>query len=164
MNESIDSPFSVEWVHRLRFTEDAFAKDGVLETLFEELSPMKILTFVDAGLYTSNDSFQSSLEAWRERTANLCAEPVILAGGESTKNDSNVVHGILDEINRNDLCRNSCVLAIGGGAILDAVGYVASIAHRGIPLIRMPSTTLSQGDSGVGVKNGINKCKNFHWR
>ena len=53
MNESIDSPFSVEWVHRLRFTEDAFAKDGVLETLFEELSPMKILTFVDAIFYTN---------------------------------------------------------------------------------------------------------------
>lgn len=163
MNESIEAPFSVEWVHRLRFTEDAFATEGVLETLLEELSPMKILAFVDAGLYTSNDSFQSSLGAWCTRTASLCAEPVILIGGESAKNNADVVHGILDEINQTNLCRSSCVLAIGGGAILDAVGYVASIAHRGIPLIRMPSTTLSQGDSGVGVKNGINYFgkKNF---
>lgn len=163
MNESIDAPFSVKWVHRLRFTEDAFAKDGELETLFEELSPMKILAFVDAGLYTSNDSFRSSLEAWCERTASLCAEPVILTGGEPVKNDPAIIHAILEEIHKNNLCRKSCILGIGGGAVLDAVGYAASIAHRGIPLIRMPSTTLSQGDSGVGVKNGINYFgkKNF---
>jgi 3-dehydroquinate synthase len=163
MNDSLDAPFSVEWIHRLRFTKDAFAKEGVLETLCDQLSPTKILAFVDAGLYTLNNSFQSSLEAWCSRTASLCAEPVILLGGESAKNNSDVVHGVLNEINQNNLCRNSCVLAIGGGAILDAVGYGASIAHRGIPLIRMPSTTLSQGDSGVGVKNGINYFgkKNF---
>jgi 3-dehydroquinate synthase len=163
MNDSLDAPFSVEWTHRLRFTEDAFAQAGTIETLLEELSPIKVLAFVDDGLFSSNESFKSSLESWCARTTSLCTAPVILTGGESAKNNSEVVHGVLEEINRNGLCRNSCILVIGGGAILDAVGYVASIAHRGIPLIRMPSTTLSQGDSGVGVKNGINYFgkKNF---
>ncbi|HSF93072.1 MAG TPA: hypothetical protein VLA51_12830, partial [Paracoccaceae bacterium] len=43
------------------------------------------------------------------------------------------------------------------------VGYAAAIAHRGVRLIRMPTTVLSQNDAGVGVKNGINALgrKNF---
>jgi 3-dehydroquinate synthase len=70
---------------------------------------------------------------------------------------------VLTAINDNNLCRKSCVLVIGGGALLDAVGFAASTAHRGIPIIRMPSTTLAQCDSGVGVKNAVNYFgkKNF---
>ncbi|MFP5406714.1 MAG: 3-dehydroquinate synthase, partial [Gammaproteobacteria bacterium] len=45
---------------------------------------------------------------------------------------------------------------IGGGAALDTVGYVAATTHRGIRLVRVPTTVLAQDDSGVGVKNGIN--------
>jgi 3-dehydroquinate synthase len=48
------------------------------------------------------------------------------------------------------------VLVVGGGAVLDVVGFAAAVAHRGVRLIRVPSTTLSQADSGVGVKNGLN--------
>ena len=51
----------------------------------------------------------------------------------------------------------------GGGAFLDTVGFAASIVHRGIRQIRIPTTVLAQNDSGVGVKNGINMfgMKNF---
>ncbi len=48
------------------------------------------------------------------------------------------------------------MIAIGGGAVLDAAGYAAATAHRGIRLIRVPTTVLSQDDSAMGVKNGIN--------
>ena len=54
------------------------------------------------------------------------------------------------------LCRHSYVAAIGGGAVLDVVGYAAATAHRGIRLIRIPTTVLAQDDSAVGVKNGVN--------
>ena len=47
-------------------------------------------------------------------------------------------------------------MAIGGGAVLDAAGYAAATAHRGIRLIRVPTTVLAQDDSAMGVKNGIN--------
>jgi 3-dehydroquinate synthase len=55
------------------------------------------------------------------------------------------------------------VAAIGGGAVLDVVGYAAATAHRGIRLIRIPTTVLAQDDSAVGVKNGVNAFgkKNF---
>jgi 3-dehydroquinate synthase len=52
---------------------------------------------------------------------------------------------------------------VGGGALLDVVGLAAATAHRGVRHVRIPTTTLSQADSGVGVKNGINAFgkKNF---
>jgi 3-dehydroquinate synthase len=52
--------------------------------------------------------------------------------------------------------RHSYIVAIGGGAVLDMVGFAAAISHRGIRLVRVPTTVLSQNDSGVGVKNSIN--------
>ena len=59
--------------------------------------------------------------------------------------------------------RHSYVVAIGGGALLDMVeaGFLDRTSRR--PHIRIPTTTLSQADSGVGVKNGINAFgkKNF---
>jgi 3-dehydroquinate synthase len=59
--------------------------------------------------------------------------------------------------------RQSFLLAVGGGAVLDMLGYVAATAHRGVRLVRAPSMVLSQNGSVVGVKNGINAYgkKNF---
>ena len=59
--------------------------------------------------------------------------------------------------------RHSSVIAIGGGAMLDVVGFAAAITHRGVRLIRMPTTVLAQNDAGIGVKNGVNYLgkKNF---
>jgi 3-dehydroquinate synthase len=69
---------------------------------------------------------------------------------------SPVVDPVIEAIANAGLCRHSRVLAIGGGAMLDAVGLASSLAHRGIGLVRMPTTTLAQGDAGIGVKNGVN--------
>jgi 3-dehydroquinate synthase len=90
-------------------------------------------------------------------------EPLVLTGGEAAKKDSAVVKAALAAIEADKICRHSYVLAIGGGAFLDAVGFAAATAHRGVRLVRMPTTTLGQGDAGVGVKNGINTFgkKNF---
>ncbi|HSP80035.1 MAG TPA: 3-dehydroquinate synthase, partial [Myxococcaceae bacterium] len=66
----------------------------------------------------------------------------------------------LDEL---ALDRHSFILAIGGGAMLDLVGFAAATAHRGIRLVRVPGTVLAQADAGLGVKNGVNAFgkKNF---
>jgi len=66
-------------------------------------------------------------------------------------------------MNAADLDRRSYVVVIGGGAVLDAVGFAAGIAHRGIRLIRIPTTTLAQADSGVGVKNSFNLFQKKNW-
>ncbi|MCA9049159.1 MAG: 3-dehydroquinate synthase, partial [Planctomycetaceae bacterium] len=62
-----------------------------------------------------------------------------------------------------DLDRRSYVVVVGGGAVLDAVGFAAAIAHRGLRLIRVPTTTLAQADSAIGVKNGVNLFHKKNW-
>jgi 3-dehydroquinate synthase len=94
---------------------------------------------------------------------SLVAPPLVTEGGEDAKNDQWHLVPILDAVHHHGLDRQSFLLSIGGGAALDMVGYAAATAHRGVRLIRVPSTVLSQNDSGVSVKNGINayRKKNF---
>lgn len=94
---------------------------------------------------------------------SLVAPPQLVPGGEVIKNKSGIVETLHEAVHRYGLDRQAYILAIGGGAVLDAVGYAAATAHRGIRLIRVPTTVLAQDDSGVGVKNGINGFgkKNF---
>jgi 3-dehydroquinate synthase len=66
------------------------------------------------------------------------------------------VEAILEATHVQGIDRHSYIAAIGGGAVLDMVGFAAAIAHRGIRHIRIPTTVLSQNDSGVGVKNSFN--------
>jgi 3-dehydroquinate synthase len=86
----------------------------------------------------------------------LRAPVLTVRGGEGCKNDPAVIATVIEYIKEYQLCRHSFILAIGGGAVLDAVGYAAAIAHRGVRIIRMPTTVLAQNDAGIGVKNGIN--------
>ena len=111
-------------------------------------------------------SLQTQILAYAQQypeLLRLVTAPIIVPGGEDAKNTPGLVEYILKEIDEWRICRHSYVVAIGGGAVLDMVGYAASIAHRGVRLIRIPTTVLSQNDSGVGVKNGINAFdkKNF---
>jgi 3-dehydroquinate synthase len=88
---------------------------------------------------------------------------VVMPGGEVLKNEPSAVTELYRLIERYKLSRHSFIVAIGGGALLDVVGFAASTAHRGVRHIRLPTTTLSQADAGVGVKNAINAFgkKNF---
>ena len=161
-NDSFDASFSVSWTHRVRFTNNA-CTDGTLDAIFETLAPLKVLPVIDYGVHTCNPAFIASLTTWFSENPHMFSEPIIVEGGESAKNNMRVVDQVLAAINDKNLCRRSCVLVVGGGAVLDAVGYATSIAHRGIPIVRMPSTTLAQCDSGIGVKNAVNYFgkKNF---
>jgi 3-dehydroquinate synthase len=121
---------------------------------------------VDGGVLHYQKGLLQKLSAYAGRYADvltLSGEPIIVPGGEGVKNDSRFIEQIHQIINATGLCRHSYVLAIGGGAVLDMVGYAAATAHRGIRLLRVPTTVLGQNDSGVGVKNGINAFgkKNF---
>ncbi|WP_262886869.1 dehydroquinate synthase/iron-containing alcohol dehydrogenase family protein [Mucilaginibacter humi] len=95
--------------------------------------------------------------------AQLIPEIILMPGGETVKNDESHFNRLLDIINQYSIDRHSYVAAIGGGSLLDMVGYAAAVSHRGVKHIRIPTTVLSQNDSGVGVKNSINYFgkKNF---
>jgi 3-dehydroquinate synthase len=87
----------------------------------------------------------------------------VLPGGEPVKADETWVRETWRRIDEAHLDRHSYVLAIGGGAFLDAVGFAAATAHRGVRLVRFPTTTLAQDDSGVGVKCAINAFGKKNW-
>jgi 3-dehydroquinate synthase len=93
----------------------------------------------------------------------LRGEPLVVPGGEASKNDPALVGRLLEAFARERLDRQAAVVAVGGGAVLDAVGYAASVTHRGLRFVRLPSTVLSQCDGGVGVKTSVNgfAAKNF---
>ncbi|WP_243438469.1 3-dehydroquinate synthase [Fundidesulfovibrio soli] len=99
--------------------------------------------------------FKDYVRHHRETIA-LAGDPLVVRGGEQAKDGMDLVHQVLELIVQRGLCRQSFVAVLGGGAVLDAVGFAAATAHRGVRLIRLPSTTLAQNDAGVGVKNGIN--------
>ena len=125
-----------------------------------------IIVAVDSGVLEYHPQLVAKITSYANHFAdkiNLAAEPIIIPGGEAAKNDPGLIDRLHREIERVGLCRHSYVLAIGGGAVVDMVGYAAATAHRGIRLIRIPTTVLAQNDSGVGVKNGINAFgkKNF---
>ena len=162
MDDSLDLEFAVTYRHRIFFTEGAFALGNhVLADLF---AGAKVIPFVDAGLANARPGFVAEVAAYGQAMGvAFTRAPLVLTGGEAAKKDSAVVKAALAAIEADKICRHSYVLAIGGGAFLAAIGFAAATAHRGVRLIRMPSTTLGQGDAGVGVKNGINTFgkKNF---
>lgn len=128
--------------------------------------PQKLLFVIDEGVYNSTPTLMDSINDYvlfHQEDIALVSSPLIIPGGEEAKNNTAYFQKILDVINSNHVCRHSYVVAIGGGAVLDLVGFVSAIAHRGVRHIRIPTTVLSQNDSGIGVKNGINSYgkKNF---
>ena len=121
---------------------------------------------VDRGLLPGHPRIVEAIERYCEmhRDALCLAAPVCLVpGGEIIKNDWHHVATIHRLAERARLCRHSYIVGVGGGAVLDVVGFAAATAHRGIRLIRIPTTVLAQDDSALGVKNGINAYgkKNF---
>ncbi|MDQ2090836.1 3-dehydroquinate synthase [Marimonas arenosa] len=86
----------------------------------------------------------------------LIDQPMTVPGGEIVKKDLAHVERVQSAIHTHAIDRHSYVIAIGGGAVLDAVGLAAATSHRGLRHIRLPTTVLSQNDSGVGVKNAVN--------
>src|SRR5579859_1599683 len=125
-----------------------------------------VLVVMDESLAQTQPELAAQIEAYFATPAShlrLACPPMIIEGGERTKNSYFHVSEIHSHIDRYHIDRHSYLVGIGGGALLDMVGLAASTAHRGVRHVRLPTTTLSQADSGVGVKNGINAFgkKNF---
>jgi 3-dehydroquinate synthase len=93
----------------------------------------------------------------------LAGEPRVEPGGEECKNAPEAVLRLAEWFDALGMDRQSFVVIVGGGAFQDMVGYAAATTHRGLRVVRVPTTVLSQNDSGVGVKNGVNAFgkKNF---
>ena len=167
----IQRTIPISFQHRVSFTHGAFdAKNHTLRDLVADSCELgeqsKVLVLLDSGVAEANPCLADKIFRYftvHTDTLNLVTEPMILQGGEPCKNDWSLVEKIWQAVEFHKICRHSYIIAIGGGAFLDLAGFGASTAHRGIRLIRMPTTTLSQGDGGVGVKNGVNYFGKKNW-
>lgn len=167
---SIERTIMVPFIHRIHFTRSLFSPQNPLlrETIppSDSGQPAKIIAVIDQGVASAFPGLAKQITEYfslKSSTARLVAPPLPAPGGETVKNNRDLVEDLYRQIEQHGICRHSYLLVIGGGALLDAAGFAAATAHRGIRLIRIPTTTLSQADGGVGVKNGINAFgkKNF---
>ncbi len=166
----IERTIQVSYRHQVHFTQRVFAPGNLLlknVLANDECSgPRKALLILDEALAQAQPNLAAEIEAYFAAFPDdlqLVCPPMIIEGGERTKNSYFHVSEIQSRVDRHHIDRHSYMICVGGGALLDMVGLAAATAHRGVRLVRIPTTTLSQADSGVGVKNGINAFgkKNF---
>ena len=166
----IKQSFQVNFDFNLIFTSQLFNTDNnILTSLLSDkitLSKGKAIMVIDQGVIDAHPSLETNILHYfkhHDSTIELHGSILKIPGGEQSKNNEDYIKSILEQVNECGIDRHSYIIAIGGGAVLDAVGFAAAIAHRGVRLIRVPTTILSQNDSGIGVKNGINYFgkKNF---
>lgn len=166
---SIIEAFKIAYSHRVYFTQDIFAPENeLLTSTIGEISSAdtpRVFLVADAAFMAANVEVGSKMRDFFDlhREAMQYVGCLELPGGEQLKNDPEYLERLYRTIDDKKLCRHSWIIAMGGGALLDLVGFAASTAHRGIRHLRLPTTSLSQGDGGCGVKNGINYFgkKNF---
>jgi 3-dehydroquinate synthase len=166
----IQRSIQVNWPLRVFFTEDVFAPANlVLKAALAEntaSASRTALVVLDESLAQAQPDLGRRIEdyfAAHADSVKLVTPPLVIEGGERAKNSPLHVAEIHSLIDRHHIDRHSYLIAVGGGALLDVAGFAAATAHRGVRHVRIPTTTLSQADSGIGVKNGINAYgkKNF---
>jgi 3-dehydroquinate synthase len=154
----------------VHFTRDVLAPtNAVLADALAAREPARrhrLLAVVDEGVASTRPTIVGELSAYAEAHAarmQLVDPPRVVAGGEDAKNDPALVASLLRWLHDGGIDRHSFLVIVGGGALLDVAGYAAATAHRGVRVVRVPTTVLAQADSGVGVKNGVNAFgkKNF---
>ena len=157
----------VNFQHQVHFTDGVFdAANPLLREILGGPTAVAALVVVDEGLALAQPELADRIAhyfAADHGRLHLVCPPLIIEGGERAKNSYVHVAEIHSRVERFHLDRHSFLLGVGGGALLDVAGLAAATAHRGVRHVRIPTTTLSQCDAGVGVKNGINAFgrKNF---
>jgi 3-dehydroquinate synthase len=166
LRQKIAVPFEYPVV----FTRELWAPTNLsLVDVLSEREPQRrhrALVVLDQGFAEAHPEVTAQITGYFEAHAarlELAAPPLTVLGGEGVKNDPGIIDGLHRLFHRHRIDRHSYVIIMGGGAVLDAAGYAVATAHRGLRTVRVPTTVLSQNDSGVGVKNGVNAfgAKNF---
>ena len=162
MNEHLQR-VTVPFEYPVAFTRDAFAPVNLalLEALTsrEPARVHRALVVVDRGLADAQPQLLGRIREYVAAHAGkvtLAAPPLVVIGGEAVKTEPEHLRAMLQTMHDLRLDRHAFVVVVGGGAVLDMVGYAAAITHRGVRVVRVPTTVLAQADSGVGVKNGVN--------
>lgn len=166
----LQQSFNVRFDYKVFFTTHLFNKENPILQDFLSVQkksdlPPRIFFVLDERVVAHHPDLIAGIKSYFQQfpSLHLVDDMLIIPGGEVVKNDEQLLYKIIAAVNKNKIDRHSYLVAIGGGSVLDLAGYAAAISHRGIRHIRIPTTVLSQNDSGVGVKNGVNffNKKNF---
>lgn len=165
----IQQQFTVSFSYPVIFSRDVFAPDNpaLADAMRRGGRPhSRALVVIDSEVASLTPGLLERISRYGEiykEVMEFVAPPFLVRGGEICKHEPLEVERIQSLVERHKICRHSFIIAIGGGAVLDAAGYAAATAHRGVRLIRMPTTVLAQNDAGIGVKNSVNAFgrKNF---
>ncbi|WP_339711376.1 3-dehydroquinate synthase [Cyclobacterium amurskyense] len=159
-HKSIEQVFSVPFSYEVFFTKALFSlNNNLFADLVSGQKIPKVYFVLDEGVVNTHPDLITAIKTYSEKykeVFTLCADPLVIPGGEQVKNNQQYFQEVLKATDQYGIDRHSYIVGLGGGALLDMVGFAATIAHRGIRHIRIPTTVLSQNDSGIGVKNGIN--------
>ncbi len=162
---TLKQQFSVPFEYPLHYTRGSLAPENLrlANLIVNHADHPVILPVLDDGLLKGQPRLPEQLKHYAAAHSLNLLPPLIATGGEACKQNTELLERIYDAVVEHRIDRHAYILVAGGGAVIDAVGYAAATAHRGIRLIRMPSTVLAQNDAAVGVKNAINYAerKNF---
>ncbi|MCC6848949.1 MAG: 3-dehydroquinate synthase [Deltaproteobacteria bacterium] len=161
---------TVPFDYPVYFTRDVLsAANGDLVDAITRREPERrhrLLVVIDDGVARAWRGVAARVQAYvaaHGERLTLAGEPLVVGGGERVKNEPEELARLHAHLHALALDRQSVVVVIGGGAVLDMAGYAAATAHRGVRIVRLPTTVLAQADSGINVKNAVNAfgSKNF---
>ncbi|MFH9005873.1 3-dehydroquinate synthase family protein [Streptomyces afghaniensis] len=130
-----------------------------LPALTEQLGLADSL-FVITDTNVADVLLQRTVDLFRDR--GMRVQPIVVPAGEASKSWP-VLQSVIDALLTRGVQRRSALVALGGGVIVDAVGFVASVVMRGLPYINVPTSLVAQLDAAIGGKTGIdyNGSKNL---
>jgi len=169
-DEVYHQEISVPFEYPVYFTHGVFdpANDLFASALdrLNERRRHRAAVYVDSGAADAHPGLLERIREYFHAHADgleLAGAGQTVAGSETAKTGWSVVREVMWTIGNLHLDRQSFIVAVGGGAVLDMIGFAASLVHRGLRLVRVPTTVVSQNDCGVGVKNGMDEHgqKNF---
>ncbi|MFD5465936.1 sedoheptulose 7-phosphate cyclase [Kitasatospora sp. NPDC127059] len=114
--------------------------------------PVRCLLAIDSVVDTLyRERFARYFDHWQ-----IDATRQVVQGDEDAKSLEQAVL-VTEAMSRMGILRRTeKVVAVGGGVVLDIVGFAASMYRRGVPYLRVPTTLVGQIDAGIGVKTGVN--------
>jgi 3-dehydroquinate synthetase len=131
---------------------DVLGGEGALAALADRLARHELGR---EGLAVVDEAVGPRALAWMAERDGLCVSRLLVTGGERLK-DWTMISSIYESALRAGVARDGWLLAVGGGALSDAVGFAAATYLRGIPWAAVPTTLLAQVDAAIGGKTGIN--------
>lgn len=167
---SFHQSLSVPFNYPVHFTHGLFnPKNTTLVRAVDRLKEHRrhrVFVCLDAGVVRHNPKLKQKIQNYfRHYNAimELAGHIEVIGSGEAIKQGLTAATRAISWMADCHLDRHSFVMIIGGGSALDAVGLAASLVHRGLRVIRVPTTVTAQNDVGVGVKTGIDAygAKNF---